>query len=125
MIQHNGQTLAYIGDAVFEVLVREYHLSKNITNVGKLHEACVAFTSAKGQLTMLENIQDQLTEEEMSIVKRGRNSNLTRKARNTNLRTYQYATGLEALFGYLYLSQQSKRLNELFQQMMNTHTQKG
>ncbi|MFW6319404.1 MAG: Mini-ribonuclease 3 [Bacillota bacterium] len=113
MLQHNGQTLAYIGDAVYELFIRKTLIEQGTTQVGKLHLKAVAFTSAEGQKKALEIIDGMLTKEEKNIVKRGRNAQLTRRARSTDLMTYQLATGFEALLGFLYLVEAHTRIDTL------------
>jgi len=113
MIQLNGTTLAYIGDAIYEVYIRETLINKGLTKVEKLHNEAIKYTSAKGQLVALEKIRDLLTEQEISVFKRGRNANSDRKPKNTDLSIYKQATGFEALIGYLHLSKNTDRLNEL------------
>lgn len=113
MIQLNGTTLAYIGDAIYEVYIRETFISKGITKVDKLHKEAIKFTSAKGQAEAFEKIKETLSEEEIGVFKRGRNANSDRKPKNTDLSIYKQATGFEALLGYLYLSKNTDRLNEL------------
>ena len=115
MNQLNGLTLAYLGDAIYEVYIREFLLEKGYTKVDKLHKEAILFTSAKGQKKALDKIYDALTENEVSIFKRGRNANTDRKPRNTDLATYKQATGFEALIGFLYLDNQKERLEELMQ----------
>ncbi len=111
MIQFNGQTLAYIGDAIYELRVREHFLSKGHTLVNDLHQKVIKLTSANGQIIALEKIQDMLSLEEQQIIKRGRNAESSRKPKHTRMQDYKYATGFEALIGYLYLSNQIERLN--------------
>lgn len=113
MLQYNGLTLAYIGDAVYEVYVREYLLSKAITKVNTLHKEAIKYTSANGQCEALTKLGTILTKEEQAIVKRGRNANSDRKPKNTDILTYKHATGFEALIGYLFLSKQEERLQTL------------
>jgi len=112
----NGSALAYIGDAIYEVEIRKYLLTKNITKVNDLHQAAIRFTSAVGQCKVMESfLQSGLTETEIEYFKRGRNAESTRKARNTDLGTYHQATGFEALLGFLYLDNQAERLAEIIQ----------
>jgi ribonuclease-3 family protein len=118
LINPNGQALAYLGDAVLELLVRDHLIKKGIYQSKKLHEQAVYYTSALGQATSLEAILEELTEEEMRFYKRGRNASLTRKARNQSLNTYQQATGLEALFGQLYLNKENQRITFLFNKII-------
>ncbi len=115
MNQLNGVTLAYLGDSIYELYIREHLLKKGLTKVQKLHNEAIKYTSAKGQKEALDKIMDSLTETEVSIFKRGRNSNSDRKPKNTDLATYKQATGFEALIGFLYLNEEVERLNELIQ----------
>ncbi len=115
MNQLNGLTLAYLGDSIYELYIREFLLTKGYTKVDKLHKEAIKFTSAKGQKEALDKIYEFLTESEIAVFKRGRNANTDRKPKNTNLATYKQATGFEALIGYLYLSSDKERLDELIQ----------
>jgi len=114
MIQLSGTTLAYIGDSIYEVKVREYLIEKGLTKVDDLHKNAIKYTSATGQSSAYDLIEKLLTEGEINVFKRGRNSESTRKPRNTSLAIYKKATGFEALIGYLYLSKDFNRLNELY-----------
>ncbi len=113
MNQLNGLTLAYLGDSIYEVYIRETLLKKGYTKVEKLHNEAIKYTSAKGQKEALDKIRNVLTELEMNIFKRGRNANSDRKPKNTNLATYKQSTGFEALIGFLYLNSKKERLEEL------------
>lgn len=113
-MDYNGLTLAYIGDATYEVLVREYLLRKGFTKVDNLHKEAIKYTSAEGQEKAFCFIESFLSEEEINVYKRGRNSKSDRKARNASLASYKKATGFEALMGYLYLQNNKERINELF-----------
>jgi len=113
MIQYNGLTLAYLGDAIYEVYIREFLLVEGYTKVDKLHKKAITYTSAKGQKKALDKIFDLLTEKEINVFKRGRNASTDRKPRNTDLATYKQATGFEALIGFLYLNNELERLEEL------------
>jgi len=113
MNQLNGLTLAYLGDSIYEVYIREALLAKGYTKVEKLHNEAIKYTSAKGQKAALDKIRDILTESEMSVFKRGRNANSDRKPKNTDLATYKQSTGFEALIGFLYLNNEKERLEEL------------
>ena len=119
MIQLSGTTLAYIGDSIHELRVREYLIDKGITKVDELHKNAIKYTSATGQSDLFDLIEKILSEEEVSVFKRGRNSESTRKPRNTSLATYKKSTGFEALIGYLYLSKRSERLEELYKIMLD------
>lgn len=118
MNQYNGVTLAYIGDAYYELLIREALLKRGLVKVENLHNMAVSYTSAEGQKKALDCIYDHLTNEEMTYFKRGRNQNTNRKARNADLATYKQATGFEALLGHLYLTEQFKRIDELLEMIL-------
>jgi ribonuclease-3 family protein len=111
-------TLAYLGDCVFELLVRECLVLKANKPNGKLHSEAKNFVSASGQSLALFKIINNLSEEEQHIYKRGRNSNCI-PGKNVNLDEYKRATGLEALFGYLYLIGEVTRLEQLFNMIMD------
>lgn len=106
-------TLAFIGDGVYGLLVRERLVLVN-RPVGTLHKKSVELVNAHAQALAIQNIMDKLSEEELAIYKRGRNANSVRHPKNSDLTEYRMATGLEALFGYLYLSNNHSRLYELF-----------
>ena len=114
MPHYNGLTLAYIGDAAYEIFVREYLLLNGLTKVDNLHKAAIKFTCAEGQAKAFNLIESSLTEEEILIFKRGRNGKTDRKARNASLADYKKATGFESIIGQLYLDKAFERLNELF-----------
>ncbi|KRM06616.1 MAG: Mini-ribonuclease 3 [Liquorilactobacillus ghanensis] len=111
----NGIALAYMGDAAYEVFVRAHLLNSGLTKPNKLHHRATHFVSAKAQAWLIEEMQaaDQLTEEELQFFKRGRNAKSHTTAKNTDVMTYRISTGFEAVFGYLYLSGQNERLQEL------------
>lgn len=106
--------LAFVGDAVYELLVRA-HIAANInTCPGNLHKRTVEYVCAEGQSEALTAITSSLTEDELGVVRRGKNATKTAVPKNGNPKEYRLATALEALFGYLYLSGQKTRLRELF-----------
>ncbi len=111
----NGATLAFIGDAVFELLSRSYVLEHGSKQPDRLHKHNTAIVNAAAQSAMFGVIQDKLSEEELSIYKRGRNASTATTAKNQTIGDYRRATGLEALFGYLYLTDQKDRARELFE----------
>ena len=111
----SGLSLAFIGDAVYELLVRQYVLSQGEARVQDLHRDTVRFVNAAFQAKAAELLSDMLTEEELSYYKRGRNANSAHTPKNKSEAEYHRATGFEALVGYLYLSQQFDRLQELFE----------
>ena len=110
--------LAYLGDAVYEVMVRAWLCVHGKLTPGRLHRAALDYVSAPRQAALLEKLLPHLTEEETQVYKRGRNANPHSHPRGATRREYQIATGLEALFGWLYLQGETERLNGLFDQMM-------
>ncbi|GKQ42173.1 mini-ribonuclease 3 [Companilactobacillus sp. RD055328] len=113
--QLNGVTLAYLGDAVYEVYIRKYLLSKGITKVNALQKNATSYVSAKAQAALIMIMEEEsvLTDNEMSVYKRGRNAKVYTKAKNTSIATYHMSTGFEAVFGYLSLMEENQRLDEL------------
>ncbi|MBU5668324.1 ribonuclease III [Peptoniphilus sp. MSJ-1] len=109
--------LAYIGDACFEILVRSEILDKK-KNPNKLHRESIKYVRAKSQRALFEKIEDEITEEEMKIFKRGRNAKSHTVPKNADPIDYRYATGVEALFGYLYLLKRYERIREIFRRMV-------
>lgn len=110
---YSGLTLAYIGDAIYELVIRTYIVEHGNAPVNKLHKQVVKLVQASTQAKLYHVIQDILTEEEMAIYKRGRNAKSFTSAKNADIIEYRTATGLEALIGYLYLTGQTVRLLEL------------
>lgn len=110
----NGLSLAYLGDAVLELLVRERVLCSGKTNVGELNRLSREYVTAKNQSSALENILPLLTEEEEDFFKRGRNAHGVSAPKSASTAEYRRATGMEALFGHLYLSGRMERARELF-----------
>lgn len=109
--------LAYIGDAVYELLVRTYLLKKGLT-VKQLHKATINFVKAKAQASIVHNLEESLTEHEKTLVKQGRNAKSNTIPKNAELIDYKYATGFETLVGELYLSGNDERLSEIFLQIL-------
>lgn len=107
--------LAYIGDAIFEIFVRTTVLARANAPVNKLHKQARDIVNAKAQAEMYRHIAPHLTEEEFAIFKRGRNAKSFTTPKNMDLMDYRHATGLEALFGFLYLDGKMERAFELFQ----------
>lgn len=116
----NSLALAYLGDAVYEIYIREYLINKGISKVNDLQKAAVKFVSAKSQTMYLTKMIDEniLTEEELEIVYRARNHKTKSHPKNTDIITYKYATGLEALFGVLYLDKNISRIEELIKYIL-------
>ena len=116
--------LAHIGDGVFELLCRSYLCAKGGKNVGNLHKNTVAMVKATAQAKYVELLLPHLTEEELAYYRRGKNSHVHAVPKGTTPAEYAKATGLEALFGALYLAGQRERLNELFHMIIegaNSH----
>ncbi len=117
MIQYNGLTLAYIGDAYFELAVREYLLNKKITKVNALHTNAIKYTNANSQAEVARNLVDNFYNEiEISVYKRGRNQNSSHKPKNADVLTYNVATGFESVIGFLYLEKEFSRLDLLLKE---------
>ena len=114
-----AQTLAYVGDAVFELMVSTYLCTDGVRSAEKLHKRTVDFVSAKAQATAIEKLLPVLNEDEKELYKRGRNSHTGQVPKSSTYEQYHCATGMETLFGYLYLSGNTKRLNELFEILIN------
>jgi len=108
-------SLAYIGDAVYEVYIRSYIMHRENMPVAKLHKAATRYVSARAQAEIVKKISDLFTEEELSVYKRGRNAHSYTSAKNADIVDYRMATGLEALIGYLYIKKDYQRLTELAQ----------
>lgn len=105
--------LAYIGDSVFDLLVRSIIVSKGNMAVQKYHKQASSIVNAHAQAAMITALETELTEEEYAVYKRGRNSKPATTAKNASVKEYKIATGYEALLGYLYLTNQHERLIDL------------
>ena len=106
--------LAHIGDGVFELLCRSYLCARGGKNVGNLHRDTINMVKATSQAQFIDKLLSHLTEEELAYYRRGKNSHVHAVPKSASPAEYAKATGLEALFGALYLSGQTARLNELF-----------
>ncbi|WP_416197326.1 MAG: Mini-ribonuclease 3 [Sporanaerobacter sp.] len=109
--------LAYIGDAVYELFIRTYLLERDLP-VHELHKEAIKYVKAKAQSDIVHELEDELTEEEKAIVKRGRNAKTYSSPKNAELIDYKYATGFESLIGFLYLTGRQERMMELFQKIV-------
>ena len=111
----NGLTLAYMGDAVYELYIREYAVGLGYSRVNDLHKIVTKFTSGNSQAAVVHDLllNNLLTEEELAIFKRGRNSHVHTQRKNMELKDYLDATGFEALIGYLYLTKNNSRIEEI------------
>ena len=115
-------TLAFVGDSVYALLVREYLLSKGKRQVGELNKEKVAMVCCAAQTKAFDIIKELLTEEEEGVFRRGRNVQVNSVPKNSSLKDYHTATGFEALFGYLYLSGRTERIYELFSAVISNVT---
>lgn len=113
LVNYPPITLAYIGDAIYEIIIRTYVVINTNTQVNKLHKMTSSLVKAKTQSDMIKSLYDELTEEELRIFKRGRNAKSVSVAKNASVTEYRIATGFEALMGYLYLNNESERMMEL------------
>lgn len=120
----SSSTLAFVGDAYYSLIVREM-LAKVNRPLGELHKASVTLVKAPAQAAAFKVIKDRLTEEEMDIYKRGRNTHVNTVPKNSSVGEYHSATGLEALFGYLYLAGQEARARELFEYIRESYEKEG
>lgn len=112
-------TLAYLGDAIYEIYIREKLIKQGIAKVEDLQKEATKYVSAKGQANILKELLEKniLTENELDIIKRGRNNKRSIHPKHTDIVTYKYSTGFEALIGYLYLDNQQTRLTEILNQI--------
>ena len=115
----NIVTLAYLGDAIYEVYIREKLINKGLAKVEELTKVATQYVSAKGQANILNTLIDKnfFTEEELDVIKRGRNYKRSSHPKHTDIITYKHSTGFEALIGYLYLSKKNDRLKEILSEI--------
>ena len=106
--------LAFIGDGVYDLLVREYLVTHSAAHVGELNKRKVEMVNCKSQAAFMKLMLEHLTEEETEVYKRGRNTKVNSASKHSTLSDYHAATGMEALFGFLYLKGRQERINELF-----------
>lgn len=102
--------LAYIGDAVYEVVIRTKVINHGSMQVNKMHKKSSSLVKAETQASLIKVLEEELTEEELAAFKRGRNAKSVSTAKNASVIDYRMATGFEALIGYLYLSEQYERM---------------
>lgn len=106
--------LAHIGDGVYELLTRTYLCTHGVTAVQAMHKKAVSMVNAPAQAAAMEKLLPLLTEDEMALYKRGRNAHVNSVPQHAELSQYHAATGLEALFGWLYLQGETDRINRLY-----------
>jgi ribonuclease III family protein len=120
----NPIVLAYLGDAIYEVFVRQYVIGQPNHRPNHLHRESTQFVSAKAQARALAEWLPRLTEEELDIVKRGRNAKSGTTAKNADVLEYRHSTAFECLLGYLYYTKQWERLQELMLLSLEKHNSK-
>jgi ribonuclease-3 family protein len=119
----NGLALAYVGDAIYEIYIREHLVQIGLTRPNQLHKTATKYVSAKAQNMLMHEMlaeEDFLTEKEIEMYKRGRNAKSHTIAKNADIITYRTSTGFEALMGYLHLSKQTTRMEELINWCIHT-----
>ncbi|MBU3204219.1 Mini-ribonuclease 3 [Clostridium algidicarnis] len=113
-------TLALIGDAVFELYIRNYILEKNDElSAHKIHVKAIGYVKASSQSKIINLIKEELSDEEVCVYKRGRNAKSHTMPKNAEVMDYRNATGFEALLGYLYLTEQNERLSFILERSIN------
>ena len=111
--EYSPLTLAYIGDGIYDLIIRTMVIHQGDKQVQKLHLETSALVNAGTQSKMMRTLQEQLTEEEHAVYKRGRNAKSVSPAKNQSVTDYRRATGFEALLGYLYLKKEWQRILDL------------
>lgn len=115
LAQISPLVMAYVGDAVYELAVRSRKIMDRTRKIRDIHQEVVGLVNAEKQAQFLRKIEDSLTEEEIAVVKRGRNAKTHSVPRHAITADYRWSTGLEALFGYLYLKGDEERLREILE----------
>lgn len=110
--------LAYMGDAIFELMIRKYHVYSGNVRSARLHQMTILYVSAKAQAEFAHFLLEELSEEEKSVLIRGRNANSATIPKNVDVATYRWATGFEALLGFLYLSGNVTRMEVLVEKII-------
>ncbi|MGN0422944.1 MAG: Mini-ribonuclease 3 [Lachnospiraceae bacterium] len=111
--EYSPLTLAYIGDSIYDLIIKSLVINEGNKQVQKLHRETSSMVQASAQSKMMRTIQEHLTEEEHVVFKRGRNAKSVSPAKNQSITDYRRATGFEALMGYLYLKKEWKRMLDL------------
>ena len=112
---------AHVGDSVYELMVRTWLCMHGVSTAKQIHGRTITFVSARAQAKAAERLMPVLSEEEMTVFKRGRNAHTHSVPRASSHEEYHVATGVETLFGYLYLNGRTKRLDELFELIIRDH----
>ena len=120
VLEVNSLALAYLGDSIYESYIREYLIKKGISHVNDLQVESLNYVSAKSQARILKDLMDKniFTEEELSVIKRARNTKSKSHPKSCDIITYQHATSLEALFGYLKLKKNEERIEEIISKIL-------
>lgn len=113
VVTYSPLTLAYIGDCVYDLIIKSLVIGNGNKQVNKMHKETSSLVQAATQSLMMRKLQDLLTDEERAVYKRGRNAKSVSPAKNQSVTDYRRATGFEALMGYLYLKKEYKRMLEL------------
>ncbi|MBQ0005644.1 MAG: Mini-ribonuclease 3 [Clostridiales bacterium] len=118
--QLNVTTLAYVGDAAYELIIRQMLVEHRAKDAGKLHHEAIAYVSSTGQSTIAKKLceREVLTEEEEHLLKRARNHRATSRPQNADPKKYKWATGFEALIGFLYLAEDDERLQAIMEEAL-------
>lgn len=124
--QMQALALAYIGDSIYDIMSREYVMKNHLGKINDLHRTVSTLVSARAQASFMKNILENniLTDIEENIYIRGKNQKNNSKAKNASIMEYKLATGLEAVFGYLYLEKNFERLEEMFNYIINLYEEK-
>lgn len=124
--QMQALALAYIGDSIYDIMSREYVMKNHLGKINDLHRTVSTLVSARAQANFMKNILENniLTDIEESIYIRGKNQKNNSKAKNASIMEYKLATGLEAVFGYLYLEKNFERLEEMFNYIISLYEKK-
>ncbi len=122
--QYSPLSLAYIGDSVLDLMVKSYYVMNVNKQTYKYHKDVCNIVKAGNQAQFIDSIMDDLSEDETDVYKRGRNATTHSKAKNATMGEYRKATGLEALFGYLYLKGDIKRLEAFVNKMIQEYIKK-
>ena len=120
VLEVSSLALAYLGDSIYESYIREYLIKKGISHVNDLQVESLNYVSAKSQARILKDLMDKniFTEEELTIIKRARNTKSKSHPKSCDIITYQHATSLEALFGYLKLKKNEERIEEIISKIL-------
>jgi len=121
--QYSPLALAYLGDAVYELIIREMLVKEGNRQVQKLHKDATHYVSASAQASIVDRLMERLTEEEVAIFKRGRNANAHAAPKNQDVIAYRKSTGFEAVIGWLYLCGRKDRIMELLGPEINKESE--